>query len=45
MGYAPTHRKVEVRRCSLFRFTPEGLLAVEDLYYDPVTMLRQLGLV
>ena len=44
MGYAATHRGVELRGCSSFRFTSDGLIAVEDLYFDPATMLRQLGL-
>jgi steroid delta-isomerase-like uncharacterized protein len=44
LGHAATHRGVELRGCSSFRFTSDGLLAVEDLYFDPATMLRQLGL-
>jgi len=27
------------------RFTSDELIAVENLYFDPATMLRQLGLV
>jgi steroid delta-isomerase-like uncharacterized protein len=45
MGYRPTHRGVELRGCSSFMFAPDGLIAVEDLYFDPATMLRQLGLI
>ena len=44
MGHAATHRGVELRGCSSFTFTSGGLIAVEDLYFDPATMLRQLGL-
>jgi hypothetical protein len=34
-GYAATHRGIELRGCSSFRFTSDGLIAVEDLYFDP----------
>lgn len=44
MGHAATHRGFELIGCSRFTFAPDGLIAEEALYFDPATMLRQLGL-
>jgi len=44
MGHAPTHRAFELIGCSRFAFAADGLIAEEALYFDPDTMLRQLGL-
>jgi hypothetical protein len=45
MGYTATHRGVEVAGMFAAEVHFEGLLAVENLYFAPATMLRQLGLV
>jgi steroid delta-isomerase-like uncharacterized protein len=42
-GIAPTHRRIEVELCSVFRMNPEGL-AEEKVYFDSAALLRQLGL-
>ena len=44
MTHPPTHRGFELFGCSRFTFTHDGLVAEEALYFDPVTILRQLGL-
>ncbi len=43
MAHPPTHRGFELHGCSRFTFTHSGLVAEEALYFDPATMLRQLG--
>lgn len=45
MGYPATHRAFELRGCSRFSFAHDASIAEEALYFDPATMLRQLGLV
>jgi steroid delta-isomerase-like uncharacterized protein len=42
--HAPTHRGFELIGCSRFAFAPDGLIAEEALYFDPATVLRQLGI-
>lgn len=44
MGHPATHRGLELLGCSRFEFTRTGLIAQEGLYFDPATILRQLGL-
>lgn len=43
MAHPPTHRGFELQGCSCFTFTHNGLVAEEALYFDPATILRQLG--
>jgi steroid delta-isomerase-like uncharacterized protein len=45
MGHPATHRGFELYGCSRFTFTHDGLIAEEALYFDPLTILRQLGLI
>ena len=44
MGHPATHRGLELLGCSRFEFTKTALIAEEGLYFDPATILRQLGL-
>jgi steroid delta-isomerase-like uncharacterized protein len=44
MGHPATHRGFELHGCSRFTFAHDGLVAEEALYFDPITILRQLGL-
>jgi len=43
-GIAPTHRRMEIENCFLFRFGVDGLLEEETIYGDAATLMRQLGL-
>lgn len=40
----PTSRKVRFRLCIVFPVKPDGKLAGETVYYDALTIYRQLGL-
>lgn len=44
MGHPASHRGFELIGCSRFAFAADGSIAEEALYFDPATMLRQLGL-
>jgi steroid delta-isomerase-like uncharacterized protein len=44
MGHAATHRAFELHGCSRFAFAPDGSITEESIYFDPATVLRQLGL-
>ncbi|MEA2431038.1 MAG: hypothetical protein QOI19_1511 [Thermoleophilaceae bacterium] len=44
MGHPASHRGFELHGCSRFTFTGDGLIAEDALYFDPATILRQLGL-
>lgn len=44
LGLQPTHHRVEVDMCLVFRFGHNGLVEEEVIYLDSATMLRQLGL-
>jgi steroid delta-isomerase-like uncharacterized protein len=43
-GIAPTHRRMEIENCFLFRFGVDGLVEEETIYGDAATLMRQLGL-
>ena len=42
IGIPPTHRSVALPACSIFTLGADGL-GEEVVYFDTVTMLRQLG--
>ena len=43
IGIPPTHRSVELPACSIFTRGTDGLVGEEVIYFDPPTLLRQLG--
>jgi steroid delta-isomerase-like uncharacterized protein len=43
MGIPPTHRSVELLTCSIFTLGADKFLVEERVYFDAVTLLRQLG--
>lgn len=43
-GIPPTHRRMEIDNCFLFRFGADGLVEEETIYGDAATLMRQLGL-
>jgi steroid delta-isomerase-like uncharacterized protein len=43
MGIPPTHRSVELLTCSIFTLGADKFLGEERVYFDAVTLLRQLG--
>ncbi|MFX0197848.1 MAG: ester cyclase [Candidatus Hodarchaeota archaeon] len=40
----PTNRKIEFQFAFIAKVTPEGLIAEDRTYYDPVSFMNQLGL-
>lgn len=44
LGMPPTHRRIEVELCMIFRTGPDGLVEEEVAYWDNATVLGQLGL-
>jgi len=42
-GLAPTGRPIEFPLCGIYTFDADDRLAGEKIYYDRVTVLRQLG--
>ena len=45
LGYEATGRSFDLPVCTVYTFTPEARLSSEDVYFDSVQILRQLGLV
>ena len=43
-GLPATGRPVQFPLCAIYRFTPNGKLASETIYYDRAGVLRQVGL-
>jgi steroid delta-isomerase-like uncharacterized protein len=43
-GLPATGRRVRFPLCAIYRFTPNGKLASETIYYDRAGVLRQVGL-
>lgn len=43
-GLPATGRPVRFPLCAIYRFTPDGKLASETIYYDRAGVLRQVGL-
>ena len=43
-GLPATGRPVRFPLCGIFRFTTDGMLASERIYYDRASVLRQVGL-
>ena len=41
-GLAATGRSFSVAVCTVYRFTPEGMLASEDVYFDSARIVAQL---
>jgi predicted ester cyclase len=44
MGLAPTHRKVQWRKCHLIRVDDDGKAAEHRAIRDDVGLMRQLGI-
>ena len=43
-GVEPTGARVALRGCDVFRFTPEGKLDRNTIYYDSAEFARQIGM-
>jgi steroid delta-isomerase-like uncharacterized protein len=43
-GIEPTDRRVELRGCDAFRFTDDGKLDTNTIYYDGADFARQIGM-
>lgn len=43
-GIEPTGKRLEMRGCDVFRFTEDGKLDVNTVYYDGAEFARQIGM-
>jgi steroid delta-isomerase-like uncharacterized protein len=43
-GIEPTGKRIEMRGCDVFRFTEDGKLDTNTIYYDGAEFARQLGM-
>jgi steroid delta-isomerase-like uncharacterized protein len=43
MQFEPTHRSVRVEGCTVAEFDAEGLMATSTMYWNPMTLLAQIG--
>ena len=43
-GIEPTGRRVELQGCDVFRFTDDGKLDTNTIYYDGAEFARQIGM-
>ena len=43
-GLAPTGKRLTLRGCDLFRFTKDGKVGENTIYYDGAEFARQIGM-
>lgn len=44
LDHEPTHQRMAIELCSVFRLAPDGRVAEETIYFDLASQLRQLGI-